>query len=232
MALEWQSDEELFALARRELFTAVVGDCMDKLGLLHQFLPPQIRPLDPSMVTIGRAMTVLGADCLEPLDPPKRRNPVLEKPFGLMLDALDDLKPNEVYVNAGGSPTYSVWGELMSTRAMQCGCVGAVMNTYARDTTGILALKFPTFCWGSWAQDSAPRSKVVDFRVPLEVEGVTIRPGDIVFGDVDGVCVVPRLAEEEILTNALAKARGEKLVGTAIQKGMTAKAAFEKYGIM
>lgn len=232
MSGEWKSDEELFALARRELYTAVVGDCMDKLGLVHQYLPARVRPLDPAMVTVGRAMTVLAGDCLEPLDPPRHRNPILEKPFGLMLEALDDLKPNEVYVTAGGSAHYSVWGELMSMRAMHCGAAGAIMNSYSRDTSGILALKFPTFSWGPYAQDMAPRGKVLDFRVPLDIEGVLIQPGDIVFGDVDGVCVIPRAAENEVFHNALEKARGEKLVGKAIQQGMPAKEAFEKYGIM
>lgn len=232
MSTEWKNDEELFRLARRELFTAVVGDSMDKLGLTHQFLPPQVRPLDPAMVAIGRSMTVLGGDCVEPPTPSKRSNPVLEKPFGLMLEALDDLKPNEIYLAAGGSPRYALWGELMTARAVKLGAAGAVMNGYSRDTPGVLAQKFPTFCWGPYAQDFAPRAKVIDFRVPLEIDGVKINPGDIVFGDVDGVCVIPREAEEEIFTKALEKARGEKTVGKAIAAGMSAKEAFEKYGIM
>ena len=58
----WQSDDELFALAKRELFTCVVGDVMDKLELQHQFLPPQIQPLHRDMVAIGRAMPVLAVD--------------------------------------------------------------------------------------------------------------------------------------------------------------------------
>src|SRR5690349_15791135 len=59
----WNSDDDLFTLARRELFTAVVGDVMDKLGLLRQFLDPKIQPLRDDMVVLGRAMTVLEADC-------------------------------------------------------------------------------------------------------------------------------------------------------------------------
>src|SRR4029079_17865646 len=62
MAELWNSDEELFALARRELFTAVVGDVMDKVGLMRQFLDPRLQPLREDMVVIGRAMTVLEAD--------------------------------------------------------------------------------------------------------------------------------------------------------------------------
>src|SRR5260370_24998396 len=87
----WSSDEELTALVRRELFTAVVGDVMDKLNLRRQFLPPQIRPLRDDMVVFGRAMPVLEADVFA--DVAGSANPVMAQPFGLMLSALDDLKP-------------------------------------------------------------------------------------------------------------------------------------------
>jgi regulator of RNase E activity RraA len=227
----WESDDELFSMARQELFTAVVGDIMDKLGLYHQFLPPQIRPLSPAMVTIGRAMTVLETDCFEPISS-NEANPVMARPFGLMLEALDDLKPNEIYVCTGASPRYALWGELMSTRAMKLGAVGAVVDGYARDTNGILALQFSTFAYGSYAQDQGPRGKVVDYRIAIEIAGVNIRPGDILFGDIDGVCVVPRQVEREVFIGALEKARGEKTVRMAIEAGMSATEAFEKYGIM
>ena len=227
----WKNDRRLFALARRELFTAVVGDIMDKLGARRQFLPPQIRPLHPEMVTIGRAMTVLEADVFEEW-PSGGRNELLTKPFGLMLEALDDLKLDEVYVCTGASPSYALWGELMSTRAMMCGAAGAIVDGYSRDTRGILALDFPTFSIGPYAQDQAPRGKVIDFRVPLQIGDARINPGDIVFGDIDGVCVVPREMESEVFAGALEKVRGEKTVRKAIERGMSAKAAFEKYGIM
>ena len=227
---DWTNDSELFALCRRELFTAVVGDVLDKLGFLHQFLPPEIRPLAPDMVTVGRAMTVLEADCFTEASPGP--GPLMKKPFGLMLEALDDLKEGEVYVCAGASPRYALWGELMSTRAQKLGAVGAVCDGYSRDTPGILELGFPTFSYGPYAQDQGPRGKVIDFRCPLEVQGVRIQPGDIVFGDVDGVLVVPREAEEEAFAKAVEKARGEKTVRKAIEAGMPAAEAFEKYGIM
>ena len=222
MPIPWENDEQLFALVRAELFAAVVGDVMDKLGLLHQFLPPQIRPISPDMVVIGRAMPVLEADCFgEP-----------EKPFGVMLEALDDLKPDEIYLCTGGSPRYALWGEIMSTRAMRLNAAGVVMNGYARDTHGIIEMGFPTFCIGSYAQDQGPRGQVVDFRCEIEIEGVKVRPGDAVIGDVDGVCIVPREAEEEIFVKALEKSRGEKTVHAAIADGMSAVEAFKKFGIM
>lgn len=227
----WNSDEELFALAKQELFTAVVGDVMDKMGLLHQFLPPRLQPLRDDMVAIGRAMPVLEADVFAEAET-TFNNPAMAKPFGLMLEALDDLQANEIYICTGGSPRYALWGELMSTRAMKLGAAGAVVDGYSRDTFGILQLGFPTFSSGRYAQDQGPRGKVLDFRTAIEIESVRIHPGDIVFGDVDGVIVIPQAAEAEAFTRAIEKARGEKLVQKAIEDGMSACEAFATFGIM
>lgn len=227
----WENDSELFAISRNELFTSVVGDVMDRLGLFHQFLPPAIRPLRDDMVIIGRSMPVLSVDVFdERID--GSANKRMEKPFGLMLEALDDLKPDEIYINTGSSPRMALWGEMMSTRALKLGAAGAVLNGYSRDTSGVLKLNFPTFSWGSYGQDSASRCKVVDFRIPIQIESVLVKPGDIVFGDVDGVCCIPKEAEAEVFTKALEKARGEKLVKEALEEGRSAVSAFEKYGIM
>jgi regulator of RNase E activity RraA len=231
MSTIWKSDEELFQLARRELFTAVVGDVMDKLGLQRQFLVPQIQPLRQDMVVIGRAMPVLEADVFAE-NIANSANPLMRKSFGLMLEALDDLKPGEVYICTGSSPRYALWGELMSTRAIKLGAGGAVVDGYSRDTRGILALDFPVFSYGRYAQDQGPRGKVIDYRVPIEINAVRIEPGDIVFGDLDGVCIIPKRAENDVFNAALEKARGEKRVAKAIAEGMSAVEAFAKFGIM
>ena len=70
-------------------------------------------------------------------------------------------------------------------------------------------LNFPTFSWGSYGQDAGPRYKVVDFRIPVEIGGVLVSPGDMLFGDIDGVCCIPRDMETEVFTKALEKARAE-----------------------
>lgn len=227
----WRNDEELFDLIRGELYTAVIGDIMDKIGLQQQFLPPQIRPLKEEMFIVGRAMTVLEADCYEELSPGSQ-NQVMNKPFGLMLEALDDIKPGEVYICSGSSPIYALVGELMMTRVKMCGGAGAVVNGYSRDTRGIYKVGIPVFSYGPYAQDQAPRGKVIDFRVPIEMNGVRINSGDMIIGDIDGVCVVPQGREEEIFVRALEKARGERTVLKAIQGGMSVVEAWNKYGIM
>lgn len=229
--MKWQNDNQLFLLMKEQLFSAVIGDVMDKLGLFHQFLPPQLQPLRDNMVIAGRAMPVLESDVYAEVSA-ATVNPIMQKPFGLMLEALDDLKTDEVYICTGSSPRYALWGELMSTRAMKLGAAGAVVDGYARDTNGILRLGFPTFAHGRYAQDQGPRGKVLDFRCQIEMQGVIIRPGDIVFGDIDGVCIVPQEAEEEIIRLALEKANGEKLVQKAIENGMSACDAFAQFGIM
>jgi 4-hydroxy-4-methyl-2-oxoglutarate aldolase len=215
-------DAELFASIRKDLYTAVVGDVLDRMGNLDHFLPAQIRPIDPSMVVVGRAMPVVVEDGAG----------TPENPFGKLLEALDSLRENEVYITNGGRTPYSLWGELMSTRATHLKAAGAVMNGYHRDTNGILSLKFPTFSWGAYALDIGFRGRVVDWNQPIEIGGLAVRPGDIVFGDRDGVLIVRQELAEEAFTQALEKVHSENLVREGFRKGMPATEAFFKYGVM
>lgn len=234
MKTEWIDDKDLFQKIRTSLNTAVVGDIMDEMGYTHQFLPPSIQPLRDDMFVAGRAMTVLEADVVEDLSSERHesKNPILSRSFGLMIEALDDLKENEVYICSGASHDYAVWGELMSARAIHCGAVGAVVYGYSRDTIGILAQDFPCFSIGRYAQDQAPRGKVIDYRVPIEIEGIRINSGDILVGDLDGVCVVPQEIEVEVFIKALQRIKEERTVFKKIQEGMAAREAFDTYGIL
>ncbi len=218
--MEWSDDEELFALMRRELFSAVIADTLDAHGYWYQMLPPTIRPLGAGMRLCGRAMTVLASDSFDE-----------QEPYGELFAALDDLRPNEVYVASGASSAYAIWGELMSTAARRRGAAGAVLNGYARDMAGILAMNFPVFAWGSYAADQKMRGSTLAFRVPIIIGGVTVRPGDVLCADEDGVVVVPRVVETEILTEALNKARAEKTLKRDLEAGMPAVEAFKKHGI-
>lgn len=226
----YADDAELFGLMKSELFTCVVGDVMDKMGLRKQYLPPAIRPLAPSMILAGRALPVLEADYYS--ESVAGAGPLGAKPFGIMFEALDDLKTNEVYIASGVTGEYAMWGELMSIRARLLGAAGAVINGYSRDTKGILALDFPTFSKGAYGQDQGARGKIVDFRVPIEVGAVRLEPGDILFGDIDGVLVIPRAAEQEVIALAAEKVRGEKKVTEAIKAGMSTVEAYATFGIM
>ena len=227
----WQNDDELFALMRQRLFPAVVGDILDTMGLLKQFLSPGIRPLRPDMVVIGRAMPVLEANCFAASEP-EGQLPLSRQPFGLLFQALDELRPHEVYVATGCAPQFALWGGLMTSRAQYLKAAGAVLDGFSRDTPEVLASGLPVFSCGGYAQDQGPRGKVVDYRVAVEINGVRIAPGDIVFGDLDGVLVIPRHAEQEAIRRALEKASTENKVRIAIENGMSTVEAFKTFGVM
>ena len=219
-------DNAILDVIERELFTAVVGDVLDQMGLTRQFLSPAVKPIDVSMRIIGWAMPVVERDL------PEDRGKRIGAPFGQMFRALDDLQPREVYICAGSSPSYALWGGLMSTRAKACGAAGAVLHGYHRDTADILRLGLPVASFGGYAQDQGVRGEVVDWRTPISADGVRISPGDLVFGDRDGVLIVPRAAVSEAISLALEKVRAENLVAAALERGMTSEQAFETYGVM
>lgn len=223
-------DNALFETIRKELFTAVVGDVLDKLGHLNQFLPPQLMPLDKGMVLVGRAMTVLEADAFA--TDYGSPGPLAKRPFGLVFEALDDLKEDEIYIATGSSFRYALWGGLMSTRAMHLKAAGAILDGYVRDSNEIEKLGFTVFCRGTYAQDQGPRGKVIDYRCPIEIEGVRILPGDLLFGDREGVLVIPRAVEQEAIRLALEKVRTENQVAVAIRNGMSTVEAFATFGVM
>lgn len=218
----WKDEAEKFRLMKEKLYTPVVGDILDAMGYTHQFLPSEIRPLREEMKLAGRAMTVLMIDVFGPQ----------EKPFGLLTEALDQLQENEIYLATGGTGRCAYWGELLTATARTRGAAGAVVNGYHRDTPQVLAQHWPVFSRGAWAQDSSVRTQVVDFRCPIEIGQVTIQDGDLIFGDVDGVLVIPQQIADEVLEKALEKAAGEKKVRAAIEGGMSATEAFRVFGIL
>jgi 4-hydroxy-4-methyl-2-oxoglutarate aldolase len=225
------TDEELFAILKRELFTAVVGDVLDVMGHRRQFLPAGIAPLVPKTKIAGRAMPALEADIYSD-GTPASGGPLAHKPFGLMLEALDDLKPGEIYIATGASLRYALWGGLMSTRATHLKAAGAILDGYVRDAAEIEALGFTVFCRGLYAQDQGPRGKVIDYRCAIEIDGVRIEPGDLLFGDREGVLVIPRAAADEAIARAREKASTEGAVAIAIRGGMSACEALARFGVM
>lgn len=218
----WASDSELFGLVKSRLYTPVVGDILDRMSYTHQFLPQPVQPMLPEMKLVGRAMPVLMIDVHGPQ----------KKPFGKLTEALDQLGPGDIYLASGGDMRCAYWGEILTATARCRGAVGAVINGYHRDTPRVLEQDWPVFSRGRFAQDSSVRTQVVDYRCPIEVGQVAVQPGDLVFGDLDGVVIVPRNVEDEVITEALAKAAGENLVRKEIESGMSSTAAFAKYGIL
>jgi regulator of RNase E activity RraA len=222
---EWNSDRELFELIRTELFTAVVGDVCDDIGLRDRFLPPHILPLGGRLQSVmaGRAMPVLEQDVdVEPADGSQ---------FGLMLQALDSLQADEIYVSIGATRPYALFGELMSIAAMKRGAAGVVCDGNVRDTEKILELGFPVFCRGSYALDQRGRGVVTDYRKPVRLGELLISPGDILVGDTDGVISIPNEAAVEVFSQSLEKARKETGVKAALEQGVSASQAFQRFGV-
>jgi 4-hydroxy-4-methyl-2-oxoglutarate aldolase len=220
----WRHDGELFELMRGRLHTAVIGDILDSIGCRRQFLPPDITPLTDGTVLAGRALPVLEADVDSDDD--------AAAPWGHMLEALDSLRAGEVYVATGSTNPYALWGELMATRARALGAAGVVLNGYVRDSRAIRDMAFPCFARGIYAQDQRGRGRVIAYRTPVEIGGVRVEPGDIVFGDADGVVVVPSRVERDVVTRALEKVTGEHRVREAIEGGMSAAEVFRRFGIL
>ncbi|HXG71241.1 RraA family protein [Plantibacter sp. RU18] len=215
-------DAERMNAIRGELYTPVVGDILDELGYRRQFLPPEIHGIKNEMVVVGRAMPVLVADVTGPQT----------KPFGRLTEALDQLEPGEVYVAQNATIPCSAWGEILTATARQRGAVGAVVDGYHRDTPRVLQQEFPVFSRGGYAQDAAVRSSVIDFRCQVRIGDVEIAPGDLIFGDIDGVIVIPAAVEDEVIERALAKARTENTVRSAIEAGMSSTEALRTYGVL
>ena len=174
------------------------------------------------MKLAGYAMTVLMIDVYGEQ----------KKPFGYLTEALDDLQEDEIYIATGGTKRCAYWGELLTATARTRGAVGAVLNGWHRDTPQVLEQNWPVFSCGCYAQDSSVRTQVVNWRCRIEVGEVTVNPGDLIFGDMDGVLVIPKEHIDEVVTRALEKARGEKKVRKAIEGGMSATEAFATFGIL
>lgn len=220
--MSWSSDTELFVLMRNLLYTPVIGDILDALGCHHQFLPKQVRPLLPEMKLAGRAMPVLMADVYGQQ----------KKPFGLLTEAVDQLEPGEIYVGSLPSNACACWGEILTATAKKRGALGAVLNGPHRDTPMVLEQNWPVFSTGAFAQDSAPRMAIIEYRCVIEVEATAVCPGDLLFGDRDGVVVIPQALEKKVIDKALEKASGEKTVRKAIEFGMSSTQAFQQFGIL
>lgn len=217
-----KADTERFTLVREDLSTPVVGDVLDQLERTHQFLPQGIHALHPAMLLVGRAMPVLITDVFE----------TQRSPLGRLTEALDQLEPGHIYLARNGRAQCAALGEILTATARGRDAAGAVIDGFHRDTVRILEQDWPVFSRGRFAQDAGARARVVDHRVPLEIDGVLVHPGALIVGDIDGVVVVPSAVEDEVPDLALAKVTAENVVREAIEGGMSNTTAFATYGVL
>jgi regulator of RNase E activity RraA len=210
----------------RNLSAAVLSDVMDVLGLMNQAMQPFVRPLDESLVLAGRARTGLYMLAYEVRDG--------ENPYEIEIALVDDLKPGDVPVLACDGPTQRIapWGELLSTAAQVRGAAGCITDGLVRDVRQIREMRFPVFHGGIGPLDTKGRARMVQRNVPVECAGVKVRDGDIVFGDVDGVVVIPQERAAEVLARANEKVAGEGRTRDELRQGRLLREVFEKYRIL
>jgi 4-hydroxy-4-methyl-2-oxoglutarate aldolase len=210
---------------REKLFVSVLSDCLDSVGLMHQALPSRIRPLDEERVMVGRART---AAFMEVYHHEPGTNP-----YELEIALIDSLKQDEIPVFACSNPArVAPWGELLSTAAKARGAAGALMDGCTRDVRAIRAMGFPVFHGGIGPLDSKGRGRIMAIDVPIECAGVPIASGDLIFGDADGVVVIPKTVEAKVLELAFEKVTGEHNTLRDLQRGDKLADVFARYGIL
>jgi len=220
-----EADLELFDRMAKELYSAVISDILDQLGYRNQVMTADIRPIDPGFrgAVVGRAATVRYAPQYE----------VPPEPYTTIIAAIDELKPGDVGVLAtGGLETATFWGELFSNAAMARGARGMVMDGYHRDTRKILQLGFPVFSTGSRPVDVAGRAQAVDFGRPVVCGGVLVRPGDIVFAEIDGIVVIPREVADETVQRAFEKVATEDRAREDLRAGAYLRDVWRTYKVL
>ena len=207
------------------LFTAVLSDALDAVGIRDQAMSPRMRPLDDSLKLCGRART--GAF----MEVPYVADGI--NPYELEIAIVDDLKPGDVVVFAcGGSSRIAPWGSLLSTATVARGAAGCVTDGFVRDILEIRSLGLPVFAVGIAPLDSKGRGQIVATDVPVLCDGVRVNPGDLVFGDADGVVVIPQAVEEQVLRLAFEKIDGEHHTMTELRGGGYLRVVYAKYGIL
>lgn len=210
----------------KSLYSAVLSDVMDEFGFMTQAMRPFVRPVDEDLVLVGRARTGLFVDsCSVPED---------ANPYELEIALLDDLTTNDVTVLACNGPTERIapWGELLTTAAIARGAAGCVTDGLVRDLRQIRQLRFPVFHGGIGPLDTRGRARMIEIDTPIVCAGVKVRPGDIVFGDIDGVVVIPKEHAGAIIERAQEKVAGETQTRDELRGGRLLREVFERYGVL
>jgi regulator of RNase E activity RraA len=210
----------------RDLSTPILSDALDSLGLMGQAMKPFVRPLDEQAVLIGRARTGLYM--------PVYQSYTGENPYEVEMALVDDLAPGDVPVLACDGPTERIapWGELLTTASKMRGAAGCVTDGLVRDIRQIRALGFPMFHGGIGPLDTKGRARMVERDTLVECAGVRVRCGDIVFGDADGVVVIPLERAEEVIAKAQDKVRGENHTREELAQGRLLADVYKKYGVL
>ncbi len=218
-----ENDESGLGSELPPLHAAAIADILDEHGLRHQSLSPEIAPLDPRRRIFGRALTVRA----------QTTDVMPDEPYLKELEAVDALGEGDVLVaTVEGPGACGFWGELLTTAALRQGATGVIIDGYTRDSAAIVDLAFPCFTRGCSPLDSKGRAEVVAYGESLSCGGVTVATGDYVYGDSDGVIVIPGELADEVLAAATAKIGVEGEMRKALREGMRVMDAYAQYGVL
>ena len=196
-----------------KLYTSAVNDVLREMALLDQTLPHSILPLREQMKVAGPAFTIKGAKSLLVKDEMLERAEMLES---IPEDSV-------VAWDTSGDDESAQWGEVMTMAAIKRGCRGAVVDGGVRDTDRVLSQGFPVFVRYRTSNGMLGRFRILGYQVPIKIGNVCINPGDVVFGDIDGVIVVPRNLAYDVLLRAEEIVAGESEIKRWIREGMSAR---------
>ena len=203
----------------KKLHTPAVSDTLDSLGYWHQTFGHGLNPLKTHHKIAGPAFTMQGAPSRE-MDKTKR----------LAVQALDVLYDQCVPVMTTNGDTHTGhWGELMTNAALLHGCNGAVVDGGIRDSAAIEALDFPIFYRFTCPGDALGRFNITAFECRIECAGVVVNPGDFIFGDRDGIVVVPKPLIERVLEAAEGILTVEDEIRERIKKGESVAKLYVQY---
>lgn len=193
----------------KKLYVAAVSDALDQLGLWNQIVDNEIKPLTYDMVVAGPAFTVFG-----------RAERSTDKSIRLGARVIDEPSPLEVVaMQTSGDTRTGHWGELLTNGCLARGASGVVVDGGLRDTRFVLELGFPVFCKFRCPGDARGRWNVTEMQTAITLGGVPVRPGDFVFGDADGVVVIPKGVIEEVLVAAEKSVVEEQEIREQIRAG-------------
>lgn len=186
------------------LDTATLSDALDRLGIAGQCY--QIRPCNATFRMAGRAFTVLYGPA--------------GRPPGTVGDYIDDVAPGSVIVlDNGGREDVTVWGDILTEIAQRRGLAGTVIDGTNRDVSLCIGLNYPVYSRHTWMRTGKDRVQVEGINVPVSIGNTRVAPGDILKGDADGVVVLPREHEAEILAAAEQIHAAEERIRVAVRDG-------------
>jgi len=212
-------DKEL--LSRYEqLYTGAVNDVLREFCLLEQALPGRILPLREYRTVAGFAFTVKSAP-----------NVKIQGEMEFRTQMLDDMKEDNFIVwDTSRDQKATLWGGVMTATAKGKKLKAACIDGGIRDTHQILEADFPVFYEYRISNGSLGRCLITHYQIPIKIGDVTIKPGDIVLGDVDGVLVVPRDIAFDVLIRAEEIKENEKKIFGWVHEGQSIHEIKEKGG--